>query len=289
MQLLPIGPVTATCLPEVEQLLKARAYIIAVPLSASSPIHRPSQRSLQTARGRKRLNIVLATLPEIVSEKQLSSPAKNTRPEDSWSEIWVSSYHSIPNLKCLWKTTLFMTSFSFSPHYFQFIFSSCLGIKTSLFESGSRLRPHVPKLYMEKWSWTQSLHIFMDFMFDPGLGIDSNSSSLTFKLQKHIFNSNELFVTTLYLFPFLLPPFLSVFSEHDAFYLWNAEQSQRRKERTGGERRGCGMWGIPNGTLFMERNNTVDTSRVRPVSWERRKEGDEGQIACISGSSFQFC
>lgn len=84
----------------------------------------------------------------------------------------------------------------------------------------------------------------MDFMFDPGLGIDSNSSSLTFKFQNSkpfLVKSNELFVTTLYLYPFLLPSFLSVFSEHNTFDLWNAEQSRRRKERTGGEGRGCGM------------------------------------------------
>lgn len=193
-------------------------------------------------------------------------------------EMFMKNYH------------LFITCFSFSPASISKTFHVLESKPAYL--SLVQDWDHMFLNYIWKNGLGLSLHIFMDFMFDPGLGIDSNSSSLTFKFQNSkpfLVKSNELFVTTLYLYPFLLPSFLSVFSEHNTFDLWNAEQSRRRKERTGGEGRGCGMWGIPNGTLFMEMNNTVDTSRVGPVSWERRKEGDEGQIACISGSSFQFC
>ncbi len=241
-QLFPFGPVTAICLTQV----LGRANIITVTLSASSLIHRPSQWSLQTARGRKTLNIVLATLSEIVSKKQLSSPAKDPRREDSWSEIWVSSYHSIPNLNCLLTTINFLyLFFLFSCLHFEDF--SCLGIETSLFESGSRLRPHVPKLYLEKWSWNQSPYFH-------GLHV-RHWSRYWFKLiitdiqisKPFLVKSNELFVTTLSVFPFLLRHFLSLFSEHDAFDLWNAEQSRRRNERTGGRR-----WNVRN-----SKRNTV--------------------------------
>lgn len=36
-------------------------------------------------------------------------------------------------------------------------------------------------------------------------------------------------------------------------------------------RRVHGMWKIPNGALFMEMNNTIETSWVKPVSWQKRK------------------
>lgn len=70
--MLPMGSVTAICLPQVQQVFLSVLSCFQHPVPSQALTAQLDRERLE------RLNIVSATSPEIVSEKQLSSPEKNT-------------------------------------------------------------------------------------------------------------------------------------------------------------------------------------------------------------------